>query len=71
LESRTSSSSKSAVVQPANWLRIGAVAATSAVAAGLAAVLWHRKTLKKLRLAEENAQNPQFGIPEDHPAGQP
>jgi len=45
------------------------VAAVSATAAGLTALWWYRNTLKKLRLAEENAKNPQFGIPEDHPAG--
>jgi hypothetical protein len=70
LESRTSSSSKSKVVQPANRLRLGAVAAVSAIAAGLAAAWWYRKTLKKLRQAEETAQNPQFGIPEDDPENQ-
>jgi ferric-dicitrate binding protein FerR (iron transport regulator) len=70
LESRTSSSSKPAVVQTDNRLRLGAVAAVLAIAAGLATAWWYRKTLKKLRQAEETAQNPQFGIAEDDPENQ-
>jgi hypothetical protein len=65
LESRTSSLSNSEVIHSSNWFRLGAAATISAFAAGLAAAWWYRSTLKKLRLAEEIAKNPQFGIPED------
>jgi hypothetical protein len=43
------------------WLRVGVVAATSALAGGLAAAWWYRKTLKTLRQTEEIAINPHFG----------
>jgi hypothetical protein len=44
------------------------VAVASALAGGLLAAWWYRKTLKRLRQAEEDAQNPHFGIPEYDPA---
>jgi hypothetical protein len=47
---------------------MGAVAAGSLLAGGLLAAWWYRNTLKKLREAEENGQNPHFGIPGDEPA---
>jgi hypothetical protein len=68
LESATSSKSGTEAAHPSAWLKLGAVAAASAVAGGLAAAWWYRKTLKQLRQAEENAQNPHFGIPGDDPA---
>lgn len=37
------------------WLKVGAVAAASAVAGGLAAVWYYRKTLAQLREAELHA----------------
>jgi len=46
---------------------VGAVAAGSALAGGLLAAWWYRKTLSKLRQAEEDAKNPHFGIPADDP----
>ena len=48
---------------PATWLRLGLVAGASAVAGGVAAAWWYRKTLAKLRQAEENATSPCFGSP--------
>ena len=48
--------------KPSNWLRIGLVAAASAVAGGVAAAWWYRKTLNKLHESGENGENPQFGI---------
>jgi hypothetical protein len=54
--------------QPASWLKVEAVAAGSALVGGLVAAWWYRKTLSKLREAEEEAQNPHFGIPVDEPA---
>jgi len=38
------------------WLRIGALAAASALAGGLAAAWFYRKTLARLRQAEANGQ---------------
>jgi hypothetical protein len=49
------------------WARVGLVAAASALAGGLAAAWWYRKTLKILRQAEEIDPNPQFGISKDEP----
>jgi hypothetical protein len=34
----------------------------------LLAAWWYRNTLKKLQQADEDLQNPHFGIPEDDPA---
>jgi hypothetical protein len=68
LESSNSAESEAQPAQPAGWLKVGAVAAGSALAGGLLAAWWYRKTLKKLYEAEENGQNPHFGISEDDPA---
>jgi hypothetical protein len=65
LESYRSQPSEIEVSEPAGWLKVGAVAAASALAGGLLAAWWYRKTLAKLRQAEENGQNPHFGIPEE------
>jgi hypothetical protein len=43
------------------------VAAASALAGGLVAAWWYRKTLSRLREADENVHNPHFGIPEGDP----
>ncbi len=40
------------------WLKMGVVAATSALAGGLAAAWFYRKTLAQLRQAESNGHNP-------------
>jgi hypothetical protein len=44
----------------AGWLRVAGVAAVSALAGGLAAAWWHRKTLAKLHQEGENSQNADF-----------
>jgi hypothetical protein len=49
-------------------LKLGAVAAASALAGGLAAAWWYRNTLKKLRQADESAPSPHYGISGDDPA---
>lgn len=54
--------------KPDGWLKVGAVAAASALAGGLLAAWWYRNTLNKLRLAEREADNPHFGILDDDPA---
>jgi hypothetical protein len=46
---------------------VGAIAAASALAGGVAAAWWYRNTLKKLRQAEENPVHPQYGILEGDP----
>jgi cytoskeletal protein RodZ len=67
LESSTSFNSETEAAQPSGWLKLGALAAVSALAGGLAAAWWYRKTLIKLRQADESAPNPHFGIPGDDP----
>jgi HAMP domain-containing protein len=49
------------------WIKLGVVASASALAGGLAAAWWYRKTLSKLRNAGENDQNPDFRISSDTP----
>jgi hypothetical protein len=48
-----------------SWVKVGFVAASSAVLGGLAAAWWYRKTLKTLRQTEEFDSNPKFGINPD------
>ena len=68
LESSSSSSPEKEAGEPTGWLKVGAVAVGSALAGGLLAAWWYRKTLYKLRQAEEDSQNPHFGSPADDPA---
>ena len=51
------------------WARVGFVAVASALAGGLAAAWWYRKTLKTLRRSEETDPNPEFGISSDEAEG--
>jgi hypothetical protein len=67
LESNSSTVPEKEPGKPAGWIKVGAVAAGSALAGGLLAAWWYRKTLSKLRQAEEDAKNPHFGIPADDP----
>ncbi len=53
--------------QASRWLKVGIIAAASALAGGLAAAWWHRKILKTLRQTGENTINPHFGITTDEP----
>ena len=46
------------------WLKVSVIAAASALAGGMAAAWYYRKTLISLREAESNAGNPEFGIPD-------
>ena len=59
---------KAEVRQPRGWLRVAGVAALSALAGGLAAVWWHRKTLEALRESAGGSQNPDFRSAEGDPA---
>jgi len=67
LDSSGSENSETEAGRPAGWFKVGAVAAASALAGGLVAAWWYRKTLSKLRQAEEQGHNPHFGIPGDEP----
>jgi hypothetical protein len=66
LESSESPAQDAEAAHAAGWLKVGVVAAGSALAGGLLAAWWYRRTLNKLRLAEENPQNPDFGIPTEN-----
>jgi len=48
-----------------DWVKWSVVAAASALAGGMAAAWWYRKTLHRLRQAEEGSVNPHFGISEE------
>jgi hypothetical protein len=62
LQSSTSPASATQESAPSGWLKLGAVAAASALAGGLAAAWWYRKTLIKLRHHEENCLNTDLRI---------
>jgi len=49
------------------WLKVAAIAATSALAGGLAAAWWHRNTLAKLRHNDGTPPNPDFGMSDNEP----
>ena len=58
------------VFVPKSWLKVGAVAAASAVLGGLAAAWFYRKTLSQLREAEEKTPDSEirateYDSPED------
>jgi hypothetical protein len=67
LESSGSQEPDAETAERAGWLKVGAVAAGSALAGGLLAAWWYRKTLQKLRQAEEDGRNPHFGIQNEDP----
>ncbi len=71
MESEGSQSQPGASESRPGWLRIGLVAAASALAGGVAAAWWYRKTLNKLYESGENGENPQFGISADGPPEDP
>jgi hypothetical protein len=65
LDSSPSDQSKQTGAQPSRWLEVGVVAAASALAGGLAAAWWYRKTLSKLHQADGSQENPDFRISDD------
>jgi hypothetical protein len=71
LESETSEESKISARQaervPAanGWLKVGSIAAASAVLGGLAAAWFYRKTLSRLREAENEIPDSENGTTED------
>ena len=64
-ESEPSQLAPAAPRPSSGWLKVGAIAAVSGLAGGLAAAWWYRKTLKTLRQTGETDPNPHFGIPPD------
>lgn len=46
--------------RPSGWLKVGVIAAASAVAGGLAAAWFYKKTLTQLRQAANDGHNPEF-----------
>ncbi len=55
LESETSTPPSAKEGRPSGWLKVGAVAAASALAGGLAAAWYYRSTLNRLRQAESHS----------------
>ena len=53
---------------PHSWLKVGAVAAASAILGGLAAAWFYRKTLSQLREAEDKVLSSESEIIEDESA---
>jgi hypothetical protein len=47
------------------WIKVGAIAAASALAGGLAAAWFYRNTLNKLRQADSDSNNSDFWIQKD------
>ena len=68
LKSATSCISQSATAEPSRWVKLGIVAAASALVGGVAAAWWYRKTLTKLLHAEEGPSISHFGTPGDDSA---
>jgi hypothetical protein len=64
IESEGSQSKPEGGQPRSGWFRLGVVAVASALAGGVAAAWWYRKTLNKLHESGENGENPQFGISE-------
>ena len=62
LESDSFRNNEAPEAESSRWLKVGSVAAASALAGGVAAAWWYRKTLTKLRQADENLPNPDFRI---------
>jgi hypothetical protein len=52
------------------WIKVGGIAAASAVAGGLAAAWFYRRTLSRLRQAEQNPSDSNFGIAEERTQGE-
>jgi|WetSurMetagenome_2_1015567.scaffolds.fasta_scaffold753331_2 hypothetical protein len=67
LESSTYRSERTEDSHPSGWLKLGVVAAASALAGGLAAAWFYRKTLAQLREAEDDPANSAYSIAEDDP----
>jgi hypothetical protein len=62
LESESSSQTKGSKRERPGWVKVGIFALASALAGGLAAAWWYRKTLDSLQAAEDATDNPHFRI---------
>jgi len=65
IESETYSHTEILGPGSSNWVKVGVVAAASALIGGMAAAWWYRKTLKTLRQTEEVESNPDFGMSDE------
>lgn len=65
LESTDSTVENPTEGQPPGWLKLGIVAAASALAGGVAAAWWYKKTLTKLRQAEIGVPDSEFRASEE------
>jgi hypothetical protein len=61
LESNNSVRARAPRKSFSTWVKVGAIAAASAVAGGLAAAWFYRKTLDTFREAEPDEENCEFG----------
>lgn len=68
LESADSADPAAAAAEQPQWMKFGLIAMASAVLGGMATAWWYRKTLIRLRQAEEAPANPHFGISGDDPS---
>ncbi|MGA8741651.1 MAG: hypothetical protein WB561_10745 [Terracidiphilus sp.] len=66
-EARPNSDSARRNTAPNGWLKVGAIAAASAVLGGMAAAWFYRKTLSQLREAENEISDSESKIIEDEP----
>jgi hypothetical protein len=62
LESAGSTESSATDASRPAWIKVGVIAAASALAGGLAAAWFYRNILNKLRQAEPDPENSDFGI---------
>jgi hypothetical protein len=67
LESSSSASGEPEASRPLGSLKVGALTAATVLAGALAGVWFYRKTLMRLRQAEENAPDSDSRISEDYP----
>jgi len=65
LDSSTSLGEQQRKPGTSSWLRVGIIAGASALAGGIAAAWWYRKTLTKLREAENHNLQSEFRNLED------
>ena len=61
LESIDSEISPESRTPISTWIRVGTIAAASALVGGLAAAWFYKTTLNRFRQAESEAENPDFG----------
>jgi len=69
LQSSTSSTPSGEDPGRSNWLKVGVVASASALAGGLAAAWYYRRTLARLRQTDSHTPHPDFRILDD-PGGE-